>query len=165
MKKTVPFILGFLFLFASASTIAFNFSSSDFGMDDDTYSESWGSDGPWKLSSGNWNTGPFGGGPFNMDSREWGAAPWNWGGRRSPWGYRNNPWGSRGGPWGNTPWNWNSRNWGGNRGPWNRSYRGYGNPYQRSPYRGWYGNPYHTGTAYETPVLPQAPSATNVDVE
>jgi len=153
MKKTIKLLLGFSLLIVSLSTSAFNFKSSDFGMDDDDdYGDSWGS-GPMRMSSGQWKTGPWGGGPFNSDTRDWGFSPWNWGGRNRHWGGRNSP-------WGNTPWNWDNRNWGGSRGPWNRDVRGYGAPYpyQQGPYGGWYGNPYNAGPGLppERPVLPKA---------
>ena len=162
MKKITKFILGFSLLIASGSASAFSFKSSDFGTDDyDDDGDSWGSS-PMSWSSGRWDTGPWGGGPFNTDSRNWGNTPWNSGGR-------NNYMGGRNSPWSNTPWNGDNRNWRGNSGPWNRGIRGYGNPYQRGPYGGGYGNPYPynvgPGIYQETPYLPQAPATPGVEGE
>ena len=159
MKKTIKLILASSLLFTSMSAFAFNFSSRDFGMgDDDNYGDNWDNDGPWKMSSGRWNTGPMGGGPFNTDSRNLGAAPWNFGNRNNNWGNRNSPWS------GGTPWSGNSSDWGGSREPWNRSYRGYANPYRSGPYGGYgnpyqgsYGYPYNAGQAY--PPVPVTPPA------
>ena len=155
MKNITKLILGSSLLIASASAFAFNMSSRDFSGGDNY--DSWDNDGPWKMSSGSWNSGPFGGGPFNTDTRSWGFAPWNQGGRNNYRGGRNSPWG------GSTPWNLNSRDWGGSREPWNRDNRGYGNPYRRSPYGGGYGNPYQGGYSnpYNTgqgyPSVPVSP--------
>jgi len=144
MKNIIKLILGSSLLIASASAFSFNMSSRDFGMGDND--DSWDNDGPWKMSSGSWNTGPFGGGPFNTDTRNWGFTPWNQGNRNNTWGGRNSPWG------GNTPWNWNRDN------------RAYGNPYYYAPYGDWYGNPYQGGYSnpYNTgqgyyPYVPASP--------
>lgn len=170
MKKIITFTFSFLLLIISTSISAFNFKSSDFaGGDggnyrDDCDSVAWGSEdcshdrnSAMRWSSGKMDSGRWGGGPFNTDSRNWGGAPWNWGGSNSPW--NSNPQG------------WNNRNWRESREPWNPGNHGYNTPYpypyqypnynpypyRHAPYNNHYGTPYNAGPG-SAPGIPQNPA-------